>query len=862
MKATCFFATVGSASLVGARCPPEHFDSIASFDLYNYAARKWYVQQQAPTGYNPASQNYCAYAEYTLRDKPTSLGYDVDVHNYAEEKDGTVHDTGSLLKAKIVDERRGKLLVAAFSVPPKLAGPYWVIDYSEHEGYALVSGGPPKVEGYYGKCKNGGGTNGAGLWILTRRQARDSFLVKKVRSIAESKGFDLSVLHDVYQENCRHVYAQAGPAGTYLPPPRPPSYHEDKVLVTLGLIRYPGMASAKDLGGHVVVTTDHYGHQLSYSLNGVDPYCVSDHYKVDRYPSKYLCGINIREGNDCGKPQETLWDHSGLHADPWLRVRYHAIDYDTHGKVVVKTHVQAQDLSGKVLVVHDSKGERLACSKLVPVSLLYAQDLNPYPSSDTRYCVSGQVDVKSVKGYQVLSYQLHGIDPSCSTKDHLPKNGCGIHIHEGEGCEHAAGHWHAHDNDPWLSVRYYAEGDKATAWHVKVQTGLHMKDILYRTVVIHDRSGKRISCSKLYPVKHLVAQVTEPYLVTRSHYIVTGDVTLAAYDGYHILHYNLYGIDPKCSASDGVPRHGCGVRIHEGSCDAPGATFWDKDEVHKDPYKAVRYYSDKDGSTYGQVTLYGGYDLSDLVHKVVLIYDYNGKAIACKALLPPPGKGPVCGMKPRTGAQVIFVHNKEKECLPSDAVVQLLGEARSRLDTVAGGDKVLTRATTSELVYEPIMGFLHAIPTRSTSSLIVVTHEHGQFRATANHMVFVVSAREQLQQRALRDVTVNESFLYTLGGVSLPSRVISVSKAMADTGLLSPLTPSGTIIVDDVVVSVYARSGGRPVGHSSTHSAFYLLRVAYVMFGRPFQFLRWIGSAHIASSLASLAFGGQSCLIK
>merc|ERR1712190_403563 len=76
------------------------------------------------------------------------------------------------------------------------------IDYSEQEGYALISGGAPSVNGNDGKCRTGTGTNNAGLWIFTREQKRNDQLLSKVRAIAEAKGFDLSVLNDVDHSNC------------------------------------------------------------------------------------------------------------------------------------------------------------------------------------------------------------------------------------------------------------------------------------------------------------------------------------------------------------------------------------------------------------------------------------------------------------------------------------------------------------------------------------------------------------------------------------------------------------------------------------------------------------------------------------
>jgi len=154
--------------------------------------------------YLPKSKNYCVYAEYKKLDKQTFWGYDIAVHNHAEDVQPPhkAEDSGKTICAKIVDAQTGKLEVAPCFLPPKLtAGPYWVLAYSEEEGYALISGGPPK-EKAEGGCRTGSGVNGSGLWIFTRKQQKDAALIEKVRRIAAQKGFDLSVLNDVDQSNC------------------------------------------------------------------------------------------------------------------------------------------------------------------------------------------------------------------------------------------------------------------------------------------------------------------------------------------------------------------------------------------------------------------------------------------------------------------------------------------------------------------------------------------------------------------------------------------------------------------------------------------------------------------------------------
>merc|ERR1712232_947460 len=74
------------------------------------------------------------------------FGYDVQVHNHAEDvaPPHTSHDSGTTLCANIVDAKTGKLEVAPCFLPTFVAGPYWVLEYNEQEGFALISGGPPR----------------------------------------------------------------------------------------------------------------------------------------------------------------------------------------------------------------------------------------------------------------------------------------------------------------------------------------------------------------------------------------------------------------------------------------------------------------------------------------------------------------------------------------------------------------------------------------------------------------------------------------------------------------------------------------------------------------------------------------------
>lgn len=174
--------------------------TVKNFDINAYASTKWYSQQQAETAYLPKSRNYCVSAKYTVKDKPTLLGYTVGVENMDRDENGNERDAN--ICAYSEPDTPSKLAVAPCFLPKAVSGPYWVIAYNETEGYALISGGQPTEAGENGGCVTGTGINNSGLWIFTRSQQRDEALVNKTRTIAVDAGFDISVLNDVDQSNC------------------------------------------------------------------------------------------------------------------------------------------------------------------------------------------------------------------------------------------------------------------------------------------------------------------------------------------------------------------------------------------------------------------------------------------------------------------------------------------------------------------------------------------------------------------------------------------------------------------------------------------------------------------------------------
>merc|ERR1711879_713312 len=86
------------------------------------------------------------------------------------------------------------------------------------------------------------------------------------------------------------------------------------------------------------------------------------------------------------------------------------------------------------------------------------------------------------------------------------------------------------------------------------------------------------------------------------------------------------------------------------------------------------------------------------------------------------------------------------------------------------------------------------------NEFLTVRHASGAFRASASHVVFVNDG-----DKAVADLQMGDEVFVAVDGVEKASRVLSVTQDATDQGMFAPLTQSGTLIVDDVVASNYAK---------------------------------------------------------
>jgi len=135
----------------------------------------------------------------------------------------------------------------------------------------------------------------------------------------------------------------------------------------------------------------------------------------------------------------------------------------------------------------------------IPTTTVDLSALGAYPDYSGSTNITGTANLAFQGGNVTIEYDLYGVQPECSTPNAAAPNSCGIHIHAGYGCENTSvpgGHYFNLASDPWVNVVYASSGN-ASNGTVSVDNNATWDETDGRVLVVHDRSGARVTCMKI-----------------------------------------------------------------------------------------------------------------------------------------------------------------------------------------------------------------------------------------------------------------------------------------------------------------------------------------------------------------------------
>lgn len=184
-------------------------------------------------------------------------------------------------------------------------------------------------------------------------------------------------------------------------------------------------------------------------------------------------------------------------------------------------------------------------------------------------------------------------------------------------------------------------------------------------------------------------------------------------------------------------------------------------------------------------------------------------------------------------------------CLHGDAVVTT-SDGPKRLRSLQAGDSVLSRRSDGTFAFSPVLAFLHRDPARPLSFLRLQLAANRSVAVTPNHLVFRRRADAGLEAVFAALLRPGDRLLLLLPSGQLSAAVLLRSERFEARGAFAPMTESGTMLANGVLVSSYAQVRS----HSLAHAVMLPVRLLTATIGpltstkglsRYAEFLLWLG---------------------
>eukprot|EP00929_Paragymnodinium_shiwhaense_P047460 TRINITY_DN2407_c0_g1_i10.p1 TRINITY_DN2407_c0_g1~~TRINITY_DN2407_c0_g1_i10.p1 ORF type:complete len:421 (+),score=38.87 TRINITY_DN2407_c0_g1_i10:105-1367(+) len=170
----------------------------------------------------------------------------------------------------------------------------------------------------------------------------------------------------------------------------------------------------------------------------------------------------------------------------------------------------------------------------------------------------------------------------------------------------------------------------------------------------------------------------------------------------------------------------------------------------------------------------------------------------------------------------VCVAQQGTHCFPGHSMVDVQSRGPTAVRDLEVGDNVLVERSDSVRVYEPVLGYIHAVKDEE-AAFMVIRHGEGELYASSNHMVFVTDGMGVRESKPAAGLDVGA--MLVLAGDNASAAVLSVRREVGAKGMFAPLTASGTIVVNNATVSAYAAVEDIPLlNHAAVHAAHFFAR--------------------------------------
>jgi len=274
---------------------------------------------------------------------------------------------------------------------------------------------------------------------------------------------------------------------------------------------------------------------------------------------------------------------------------------------------------------------------------VYKTTIAPIPGVDTSVSGSVVVIADTADGTSVgYGGYVNGLQAGLEATTCTAKNGCGVHIHSGTGCDDSTaqgGHYFADPvtEDPWVEARYSSDAEGNTEFGASLKIGT--VDLEGRAFLVHAEDGSRVGCgilTKVAETDYLSAELDslgDSEAVGAVTALPVAESDLICYMGFAMkLEPDLVSVYSDAQGLDCTAGNGCGVHVHAGtSCESKETQMGHYYSGDVDPWAIIGYDSTSaDGfTTYFDCVSTGETEYDG---KAFIVHASDGSRVACGLL--------------------------------------------------------------------------------------------------------------------------------------------------------------------------------------------------------------------------------------
>lgn len=371
--------------------------------------------------------------------------------------------------------------------------------------------------------------------------------------------------------------------------------------------------------------------------------------RLSGFPVSSEGGVHVHVGFNCDEvsaPGGHFWTGAG--ADPWNVITEDKWTSDANGMATVDFSLNTVGFSykqsvGRVAVMHNQAGDRIACGKLLPevTTPTYWGMADLMPLNGTTW------------GFVQVSVDTDGNATIWGNANLMDINGSwnGAHIHEGTSCDPAlhGGHYFTNGADDWIREQNQVTSEDGTrGWIMATASaGLTLPGVLGKVVILHDSTYAKVACGVIrippQPVPRL-AEVPDMAVAVIGTYpgstgTPKGTLTITPNNGpagFQIV-ASLSGLPPSSSG---------GMHVHVGtSCETDarvGGHFWSVPPTGDiwTTWTTDEWTSDADGMASFTWTGLDGQHFQNIIGRTMTLHDNAGARIGCGVIQPGPRSAP------------------------------------------------------------------------------------------------------------------------------------------------------------------------------------------------------------------------------